>query len=394
MPTAIVVFADIEKFTRKSEVRQRELVEAMTSDVLHEIRDLLLPPAGAQPRAVVLPTGDGMAVALIESGSPHDDFQRALSLAARLFLFAETESRNGTDPVRLRVGLHQGGVQYVTDVNGRTNVCGAAINQAQRVMDAANPGQCLISEAIKEKYLDGNGERPFPLSRCHRCRSTFSDPHEVLVKHGRRVTVRVAEVWCDDQRLTSAREEEPLSKKLAVLTQTGLPKDIDPRQGFALTLGNARSVGLIQLTGEFLLPKLHDDTVTLSPHLERLWVFMPTAESLRSFPASPLPTAEAQRGHIAAWREYLTDLATRRPKVDIWLGLFAEPPYFGASLLDWDRPAGTIHVSPYVWNTTTKMCPGFDISWSDCLFPEVAKAYVEGLKYLRAHSEDGLSITN
>lgn len=386
MPTAIIVSVDIEAFTKKSEIRQRELVNSMTSDVLHEIRDLLLPPTGAQPRAIALPTGDGMVVAIIEGGDPRDDFQRALSLAARLFLFAKMKIRSETDRVRLRIGLHQGGVQYITDVNGRTNVCGATINQAQRVMDAANPDQCLISEAVKDKFLDDSDGYDLSLVCSQKCRITFSDPHEVLVKHGRRMIVRVAKIRCDDKDLSS--EEEPRSKFLTVLSMTNLPKDIDLQQRFARTLSNARSVGLIQLTGEFLITKLREGTVNLSPRLERLWVFMPTPGSIKD--RVPLPTANAQRGHIAEWEKYLIEVATERPKCDIYLGLFDEPPYFGASLLDWNYPAGTIHVSPYIWNTPTKSCPGFDISWSDCQFPPVAQAYVDGLKYLRKNSQDGL----
>lgn len=388
MTTAIVVFADIEGFTRKLEVRQKNLVDAMTADVHHEIRDLLVPPTG-EPRAVVLPTGDGLAAAIVKVGDHRENFTRALSLAARMFLFAREESVDGDD-VRLRVGIHVGGVEYVTDVNGRTNICGGTINLAQRVMDASNPGQCLISEEVREKCLDRDGPCDFPVFRHRQGQMVFSDPHEVMVKHGQRMTVRVAELSCDGKLISAERNKEPVSKNQTLLSFTNLPKNIDLAKGFGLELGTAVSVGLIQLTGENLIAKLQNGEVTFSTRLERLWVLMPSPEWLVNAPFLPLPNAEAQRGHVKVWKKYLAKFAKERKAAHIRLCLFDEPPFFGASLLDWDRQVGRIHVSPYVWNTPTKSCPGFDISWSDNLFPPVAQAYVDGLNHLADTSRDVL----
>jgi class 3 adenylate cyclase len=46
----------------------------------------------------------------------------------------------------VRMGIHSGPVNEVTDVNGRTNVTGTGINMAQRVMDCGDAGHILISQ--------------------------------------------------------------------------------------------------------------------------------------------------------------------------------------------------------------------------------------------------------
>ena len=45
---------------------------------------------------------------------------------------------------------------YVTDINGQPNICGDTINFMQRVMDAANADQLLISQHIFDAYLTGD----------------------------------------------------------------------------------------------------------------------------------------------------------------------------------------------------------------------------------------------
>ena len=49
------------------------------------------------------------------------------------------------------MGIHSGPVSEVTDVNGRTNIAGAGINMAQRVMDCGDAGHILLSKHVAEE---------------------------------------------------------------------------------------------------------------------------------------------------------------------------------------------------------------------------------------------------
>ena len=324
-----------------------------------------------------------MAVALVETHARGDEvLRRALSLAARLFLFAQQQSSE-PPPVQIRVGLHCGEIQYLTDINDRPNVCGGAINHAQRVMDAANDGQCLISEDIQIKYLDRLDVYSFPIRGEQDGSAAFSGPLDVMVKHGRRATVRVAALKYEGRLISAPLDLAPVSKSQSVVTFTDLPKNIIVNDGFGSKLTKAKSICLIQLTGENLIRKLESGDVTFSSDIERLWVLMPSLDFIASSYGAPMPQMTVIGGYLERWKIYLSSLLRLRTRTDVYLGLFVEPPYFGASLLDWDRPTGTIHVSPYVWDTPARDCPGFDISWKDGRFPRVAQAYVDGLRYLK-----------
>ena len=78
--------------------------------------------------------------------------------------------------IRLRMGIHSGPVNEVIDVSDRSNVAGAGMDMAQRVMDCGDAGHILLSNHVAEDLA------PFP--RWH--------PHlhalgECEVKHGRKI---------------------------------------------------------------------------------------------------------------------------------------------------------------------------------------------------------------
>src|SRR5213078_3921600 len=114
-----------------------------------------------------LPTGDGMA--LVFRNSPEEPAQCALEIARALKEHPE---------IRLRMGVNSGPVSEVTDVNGRTNIAGAGINIAQRVMDCGDAGHILLSQRVAED-----------LAQYRQWQPQLHDLGEVEVKHGVRVHV-------------------------------------------------------------------------------------------------------------------------------------------------------------------------------------------------------------
>src|SRR5207302_7164043 len=52
--------------------------------------------------------------------------------------------------LRLRMGIHSGPVNEVTDLNEQANIAGAGINVAQRVMDCGDAGHILISKRVAD----------------------------------------------------------------------------------------------------------------------------------------------------------------------------------------------------------------------------------------------------
>jgi TolB-like protein len=71
------------------------------------------------------------------------------------------------------MGIHSGPVNEVRDVNDRTNVAGAGIHTAQRVMDCGDAGHILVSKHAAEDLAQLRQWRPY-----------LHDLGECTVKHG------------------------------------------------------------------------------------------------------------------------------------------------------------------------------------------------------------------
>ena len=118
-------------FIEKQKERLRRLTEIVltTPQVVRATNEEL----------VRLPTGDG--IALVFRNNPEEPVQCAIEIAQALKAHPEIE---------VRMGIHSGPVSEVTDVNGRTNIAGAGINVAQRVMDCGDAGHILLSKHVAE----------------------------------------------------------------------------------------------------------------------------------------------------------------------------------------------------------------------------------------------------
>jgi len=87
--------------------------------------------------------------------------------------------------LRVRMGIHSGPVSGTTDVNERSNVAGAGINLAQRVMDCGDAGHILLSKHVADD-----------LEQYRQWRSHLHDLGECEVKH--KVRVHVVNVYTDE----------------------------------------------------------------------------------------------------------------------------------------------------------------------------------------------------
>src|SRR6059058_3771578 len=159
-----VLFIDIAGYSKLLITEQSELLRRL-SDVVRETEQFR--SAEAEGKLVRLPTGDGMA--LVFRNSPEAPVQCALELSKRLKAHPE---------LNVRMGIHSGPVNEVADVNERTNITGAGINVAQRVMDCGDAGHILLSKHVADD-----------LEQYPQWRSQLHDLGECEVKHGVRVSV-------------------------------------------------------------------------------------------------------------------------------------------------------------------------------------------------------------
>jgi TolB-like protein/Tfp pilus assembly protein PilF len=146
--------------------------------------------AEASGKLIRIPTGDGMI--LVFFTSPQAPVECALEIARAL---------KAGNSIPLRMGVHSGPVDQISDVNDRSNVSGAGINMAQRVMDCGDAGHILLSKRIAED-----------LSQYERWQPLLHDLGDFEVKHG--VKIHLVNLCTEDagnpaipQKLLRASED-------------------------------------------------------------------------------------------------------------------------------------------------------------------------------------------
>ena len=106
--------------------------------------------AEASGKLIRVPTGDGMALLFFRN--PEEPVRCALEISRIL---------HDQPHIKVRMGVHSGPVNRVTDVNDKTNIAGSGINVAQRVMDCGDAGHILLSEHVAEDLAQYRHWQPY-----------------------------------------------------------------------------------------------------------------------------------------------------------------------------------------------------------------------------------------
>src|SRR5437762_2873541 len=161
---AHVLFIDIVGYSKLRTNEQSAQIEKLREIVrgTEQFR-----AAEAQGKLLRLPTGDGGALAF--RNSPEAPVICAEEIAKALKSHPE---------IRVRMGIHSGPVNEVTDLNEQANIAGAGINIAQRIMDCGDAGHILVSKHAAEDLEQYDQWQPY-----------LHDLGECEVKHGERLHV-------------------------------------------------------------------------------------------------------------------------------------------------------------------------------------------------------------
>ncbi len=161
---AHVLFMDIVGYSKLLINEQAELLQELNRIVRNTSQFRNAEAAGELIR---LPTGDGMALVFLRRAEAPVQCAIEISQALR-----------SSPQLRLRMGVHSGPVNQVTDVNDRSNLAGAGIHIAQRVMDCGDAGHILLSKRVADD-----------LAHYREWQSCLHDLGEFEVKHSVRVHI-------------------------------------------------------------------------------------------------------------------------------------------------------------------------------------------------------------
>ena len=141
-----VLFIDIVGYSKLLD-EQRERIQELR-EIVRGTKQFRL--AEAEGKLLRLPTGDGGA--LVFRTSPEAPVLCALEISKAL------KNHPG---LRVRMGIHSGPVNEITDLSEQANISGAGINIAQRVMDCGDAGHILLSRHVAEDLEQYPRWRPY-----------------------------------------------------------------------------------------------------------------------------------------------------------------------------------------------------------------------------------------
>src|SRR5205807_328820 len=159
-----VLFIDIVGYSKLLINEQSEQIQKL-KEIVRGTEQFHL--AEAEGKLLRLPTGDGGA--LVFRNSPEVPVLCALEISKELKHHPE---------LRVRIGVHSGPVNEVTDLNEQANIAGAGINIAQRVMDCGDAGHILVSKHVAEDLEQYDQWHPY-----------LHDLGECEIKHGERLNL-------------------------------------------------------------------------------------------------------------------------------------------------------------------------------------------------------------
>jgi TolB-like protein len=159
-----VLFIDIVGYSKLLINEQSDQIQKL-KEIVRGTEQVRL--AEAESKLLRLPTGDGAA--LVFRNTLETPVICAMEIAKALKSHPE---------LRLRMGIHSGPVNEVTDLNEQANIAGAGINVAQRVMDCGDADHILLSKRVADD-----------LEQYPRWRPLLEDLGECEVKHGQKISI-------------------------------------------------------------------------------------------------------------------------------------------------------------------------------------------------------------
>src|SRR2546422_6011333 len=157
-----VLFIDIVGYSKLLITEQSDQLQTL-KQIVRGTEEFRL--AEAEGKLLRLPTGDGGA--LVFRSSPEAPVLCAMEISQAIKPHPE---------LRVRMGIHSGPVNEITDLNEQANIAGAGINIAQRVMDCGDAGHILLSKHVADD-----------LEQYPRWHSLLHELGDWEVKHGVRV---------------------------------------------------------------------------------------------------------------------------------------------------------------------------------------------------------------
>jgi hypothetical protein len=378
-----VIFFDLVEFSTNPNPSQLKITRSFFRELKKLLDELWVGfREHSQNPYVILPTGDGAAIVLKES-APRFKQQEytAIWLAGSLLIWAKAKK------IGIRCGINKGILYPIKDPNDQDNICGLSITIAQRIMDAAKPGQLLVHQEFdswikKTKKIKNFLE--YNLSK---------EEFEILVKHQKIIKVKniTGNIIRNGTKNPFGIHEAPADKwhlqiepPILDLDSFGIrqkktppEKLLEKHDRIAFVGASNDQLGAIFSKVINKKPSKIWESITIYFLSDKILKWMETK-------SRPFPTlVKDKQRTISALKNLFQTFPLRIRHFEM---REYDRPFFFASYWDWDKPGGRIHISPYIWGADVRICPGLDYTWITQEPTPQYQAYREGINHLKSCS--------
>jgi class 3 adenylate cyclase len=197
---ASVLFLDIVEYTKKPVSEQFRIKEAFNKLVYELVQTI------PEDDRIIIDTGDGAALGFLA------DPEAVLAIAIRLRDALEANGHADYPGLYVRQGINLGPIRLVADMNGRENLIGDGVNDANRIMGFAKGDQVLASRSFYDvaSRLSSEHARLFKYQGIHK--DKHGREHEVYeVMGGNRAA--------EEARKQQKTEEEIRAERMAKMKE-------------------------------------------------------------------------------------------------------------------------------------------------------------------------------
>ena len=144
------VFLDVVNFTKERTIETQTIIISSLNSIIKNSITEVLPNAVIDENIILIPTGDGICISIVNIHDPYDVEILLASKILELIHIYNKKENNDTTRYSIRIGIAANYDNVITDINNRKNIAGHGINMASRIMDSSDENVILISESLHD----------------------------------------------------------------------------------------------------------------------------------------------------------------------------------------------------------------------------------------------------
>jgi len=142
------IYLDVVGFTHNRTVEAQVHIVSTLNDIIKESLTKSFPELDV----IYIPIGDGICICLLDSKVYDDYIIIAEEIIHRINAVYNPSVKRSLQ-FQVRIGINENVDNIITDINGNQNVCGAGVNDAQRIMNFGDSNHILVGRSVADSLM-------------------------------------------------------------------------------------------------------------------------------------------------------------------------------------------------------------------------------------------------